>query len=124
MQVNEGLKSCVENFGIRIAVTIRCVVVLLYMYAHTSVLGHTVMDYFDAFDEVFASIEQFVQEHGRAPKEVAVSPSLYTWLAELQREAALLEGVGNHDPVSLDSPYGSIRIAIDETLSPWEIVPM
>ncbi len=98
--------------------------VLLYVYAHTSVSGHTVMDYFDAFDEVFASIEQFVQEHGRAPKEVAVSPSLYTWLAELQREAALLEGVGNHDPVSLDSPYGSIRIAIDETLSPWEIVPM
>lgn len=113
-----------ENFGIRIAVTLGRVMVLLYVYAHTSVSGHTVMDYFDAFDEVFASIEQFVQEHGRAPKEVAVSPSLYTWLAELQREAALLEGVGNHDPVSLDSPYGSIRIAIDETLSPWEIVPM
>jgi len=114
----------VENSGIRIAVTIACVVVLL-SYTHIPrVLGHTVMDYFDAFDEVFASIEQFVQEHGRAPREVAVSPTLYTWLAELQREAALLEGVGNHDPVSLDSPYGSIRIAIDETLSPWEIVPI
>ncbi len=80
------------------------------------------MEWFDAFDEVFASVERFAAEHGRAPVEVAVSPSLYTWLAEMQRESALLSGVPVTDPVILDTAYGSIPIVIDEHLDPFEIL--
>ena len=79
------------------------------------------MDWFDAFDEVFASVDRFVQQHGKAPREVAVSPTLYTWLAELQRESAMLEGVEVSDPVSIDTPFGALALAIDEQLGPYEI---
>jgi len=79
------------------------------------------MDWFDAFDEVFASVERFVQQHGRAPREVSVSPTLYTWLAELQRESAMLEGIEVSDPVALDTPFGEIALSIDEHLGPYEI---
>lgn len=80
------------------------------------------MDWFDAFDEVFSRIEQFVAEHGRAPREVSVSPTLYMWLAELQKESALLEGVPVTDPVVLDTTYGTVPLAIDEKLGPYEIL--
>ena len=79
------------------------------------------MEWFDAFDEVFAVVEQYVQEHGSAPSEISISPSLYTWLAELQRESAMLEGVPVTDLVSLDTAYGAIPIAIDERLGAHEI---
>jgi hypothetical protein len=81
------------------------------------------MEWFDAFDEVFASVERYVAEHGKAPAEVAVSPALYLWLAEMQRESALLTGLPMTDPVVLDTAYGSIPIAIDEHLGPFEILP-
>jgi len=82
------------------------------------------MDYFDAFDEVFGSIERYVAEHGAPPHEIVVAPALYTWLADLQREADLLEGLGEvTDPVVLETPYGPIKIVIDETMSPYEILP-
>lgn len=82
------------------------------------------MDYFDAFDEVFGSIERYVAEHGAAPHEIVVAPALYTWLADLQREADMLGGAGVvTDPVMLETPYGPIKIVIDETLSPYEINP-
>lgn len=80
------------------------------------------MDWFDAFDEVFASIERFVTTNGRKPREVSVSPMLFTWLAELQRESAMLEGMDVSDPIVIDTPFGEIPLAIDEHLGDYEIV--
>ena len=80
------------------------------------------MDWFDAFDEVFASVERFVATHGRKPREVSVSPMLFTWLAELQRESAMLEGMEVSDPVVIDTPFGEVPLAIDEKLGDFEIV--
>lgn len=80
------------------------------------------MDWFDAFDEVFASVERFAEQHGKAPREVSVSPMLYTWLAELQRESAMLEGIEVSDPVVLETPFGDLPLSIDERLGPHEII--
>lgn len=79
------------------------------------------MDYFDAFAEVYASIERHVQETGQAPSEIVVSPALYTWLADMVREENLLRGVTMTDPVKLDTPYGPVTIVIDEALSPYDV---
>lgn len=80
------------------------------------------MDYFDAFDEVFASIERHVQEHGSTPTDIVVSPGLYMWLADLLREEDLLRGLDITDPVVLETPYGPVSIVIDEALSPYEVL--
>lgn len=80
------------------------------------------MDWFDAFDEVFTAIERYVQEHGHRPHQVAVSPRLYTWLAEMQRESALTEGLDVALPVSIDTTYGAIPLVIDERLGPYDIL--
>jgi hypothetical protein len=79
------------------------------------------MDYFDAFAEVYASIERHVQETGQPPTEIVVSPALYTWLADMVREENLLRGVTMTDPVTLDTPYGPVKIVIDEALSPYDV---
>jgi len=80
------------------------------------------MEMFDAFDEVFASVERYVAEHGHAPSEVVVSPPLYMWLAELQREGEMLAGTVPVDAVALETPFGRIPLAIDETLSPFDVL--
>jgi hypothetical protein len=80
------------------------------------------MEWFDALDEIFAVIERYVQEHGTAPSELSISPSLYTWLAELQRESAMLEGIPVADLIALETPYGAIPVAIDERLGAHEIL--
>ncbi len=80
------------------------------------------MDWFDAFDEIFATVERFVQEHGKRPSCVVVSPHLYTWLAELQRESALIEGMDATLPLSIDTTYGTIPVAIDERLGAYDVV--
>lgn len=80
------------------------------------------MEWFDAYDEVYAAVEQFVAQHGTAPAEVAVSGVLYGWLAEMQRESALLSGIPAAEPMVLESAYGSIPIRIDEMLGPFEIL--
>ena len=80
------------------------------------------MDYFDAFAEVYTSIERHVHEHGVPPAEVVIAPSLYSWLADVLREEELLRGTSITDPVMLDTPYGAVRIVIDEAMSPYDIV--
>lgn len=80
------------------------------------------MEYFDAFDEVFASIDRYVQENGAPPHEIVVSPALYMWLAELQREENTLHGIDITDPVLLETPHGNVRIVIDETMSPYDVL--
>lgn len=81
------------------------------------------MNWFDAYEEVYAAVERFVEEHGTPPKEVIVSTTLYTWLVELQRERAMLSGDEAVEPVVLDTPYGVIPVVIDELLDPFEILP-
>jgi len=82
------------------------------------------MDFFDAFDEVFATIDAFYRDHGHSPHDIAVSPSLYAWFAELQRESAMLAGLEMVYPVTIDTPYGPVGLIIDEHLSPYDVVPV
>ncbi|MDZ4744706.1 MAG: hypothetical protein SGJ05_01740 [bacterium] len=82
------------------------------------------MDYFDAFDEVFASIDTYYRDHGHSPHDIAVSPSLYAWFAELQRESAMLAGIEMSYPVIIETPYGPVGLIIDERLSPYDVVPV
>jgi DNA-directed RNA polymerase subunit H (RpoH/RPB5) len=80
------------------------------------------MEYFDAFDEVFALIDRYVLDNGVPPHEIVVSPALYMWLAELQREENTLHGIDITDPVQLETPHGTVRIVIDETMSPYDVL--
>lgn len=80
------------------------------------------MDYFDAFAEVYGSIERHVHDHGVPPAEIVIAPSLYTWLCDVLREEELLRGTAITDPVMLDTPFGAVKIVIDETLSPYDIM--
>ncbi|MBK6290653.1 MAG: hypothetical protein IPH85_08520 [Ignavibacteria bacterium] len=81
------------------------------------------MEWFDAFEELMASIERYVDEHGQAPREVAVSADLYAWLSDIRRESHFLSGGENGDPDLLPTPHGPVRLVIDEALSSFEIVP-
>lgn len=82
------------------------------------------MDWFDAFEEVFASVDAYVRDHGRSPHEIVVSPTLYTWLADLLREESVLTGADFvSDPLMLNTPHGAIRIVIDEMMNPFEVHP-
>ena len=81
------------------------------------------MDYFDAYDEVFTTIEQFISEHGKLPSEVAVSPTLYSWLAEAQREQDFLHGNTSTDPMVFITANGTVHVVIDEALNPYQIIP-
>jgi hypothetical protein len=81
------------------------------------------MEWFDAFEELMASIERYVGEHGEAPHEVAVSADLYAWLSDIRRESHLLSGEDPGDPNILPTPHGPVRLVIDEALSPFEIIP-
>ncbi len=85
------------------------------------------MEWFDAFEELMASIERYVEERGHAPSEVAVSPNLYAWLADIRRESTLLSGNTPDnlasDPSVLPTPHGPVRLVIDEALSAFDIVP-
>jgi hypothetical protein len=81
------------------------------------------MDWFDAFDEVFASVERYVAEHGTPPQELAVSSSLYAWIAELQHESDMLGGMESSESVVLETPHGLVQLVINDELSAYDIVP-
>ncbi len=78
------------------------------------------MDYFDAYEEIFARIERYILEHGQLPHALVVSPSLYQWLCQCRKEQ-LTEPHGE-DLAWFDTPYGKIRLVIDERLDPYEIL--
>jgi hypothetical protein len=82
-----------------------------------------VMEWFDAFEELMATIERFVSTNGHAPTEVAVSPQLYAWLADIRRESARLSGTPLEDLSTIPTPHGPVRLQIDEALNAYEIVP-
>jgi len=81
------------------------------------------MEWFDAFEELMASIERFFDEHGQAPHEVAVSGELYAWLSDIRRESQFLSGGDSGSPDTLPTPHGPVRLVIDEALSSFEIIP-
>lgn len=81
------------------------------------------MEWFDAYEELMTSIECYVDEHGKAPQEVAVSPALYAWLSDIRREAQMQFGGEQSEPSILPTPYGPVRLTIDEALSAFDIVP-
>ncbi|MBU3679662.1 MAG: hypothetical protein FGM32_08665 [Candidatus Kapabacteria bacterium] len=81
------------------------------------------MEWFDAFEELMATIERFVAVHGHAPREVAVSPQLYAWLSDIRRESASLSGSALEDLSTIPTPYGQVSLQIDEALNEFEIMP-
>ena len=81
------------------------------------------MEWFDAFEELMATIERFVAANGHAPTEIAVSPHLYACLSDIRRESAQLSGTPIEDLSTIPTPYGPVRLQIDEALSAFEIVP-
>lgn len=82
------------------------------------------MEDFDAFEELFAAVERHVQQHGQKPREVVVSPSLYLWLSELQREAVMMRGEAVADVVHLETPYGAVSVTIDEMMSAFDVATL
>ena len=81
------------------------------------------MEWFDAFEELMTTIERFVDQHGHAPKEVAVSPHLYAWLSDIRRESARLNGQELEDLSTIPTSHGPVRLQIDEALNEFEILP-
>ncbi|MCX8051907.1 MAG: hypothetical protein N3B17_08460 [Chlorobi bacterium] len=78
------------------------------------------MDYFDAYEEIFARIERYMLEHGTLPHALVMSPSLYQWLCDCRKES--LDSVRGEELLWFDTPHGKIRIVIDERLDPYEIL--
>lgn len=83
------------------------------------------MDYFDATEEMHAAIQMYVDEHGTCPSKVYVSRELYQWFLELRREELLLQGETDIDTClnCISTEYGDLQLAVDESLSNFEIVP-
>ncbi|GMV53305.1 MAG: hypothetical protein D8M52_07760 [Chlorobi bacterium] len=81
------------------------------------------MEWFDIYDEVSAAVADFVARHNKIPAEVAVSTSLYSWMAAMQRESAELSGLPGSETVVADTPFGAIPVVIDEALGPFDIMP-
>ncbi len=82
------------------------------------------MEYFDAYEELFASLSAYVAKYGTPPTRVMLSPYLYQWLRNLLVEEAQLQGrdVSQLDPTVLHTDYGDLQIVIDESLTDWEII--
>jgi hypothetical protein len=80
------------------------------------------MDYFDAYEEVYAAIEHFVEESTKAPRKVNVSPALFRWLLEMKREAVTLHLEEAGEANAIQTRFGYVPIIIDEMLSPYEII--
>ena len=83
------------------------------------------MEYFDASEELYGSIHEFMQAHGgKSPAKVYVSPMLFQWLTEIRMEEAQLKGLNAKklDLHRFPTEYGTHNIVIDEMLSDYEII--
>lgn len=78
------------------------------------------MDYFDAYEEIFARIERYILDRGTLPRALVVSPSLYQWLCDCRKEN--LEHPTAEDLIWFETPHGKIRLIIDEQLDPYDIL--
>jgi hypothetical protein len=83
------------------------------------------MDYFDATEEFYGSIQDFMRDHeGNCPKRVYVSPTLFQWLSQVRIEEAQLKGddVKKLDLKFFPTEFGTPRVVIDELLSDYDII--
>lgn len=83
------------------------------------------MEYFDASEELYGSIQDFMRAHdGKSPEKVYVSPTLFQWLVEIRREEAQLKGLNTKklDLYRFPTEFGTHSIVIDERLSDYEII--
>ena len=80
------------------------------------------MEFFDAYEELFSAVERFVAQEGRVPESVSVSPSLYSWIQSMKKEAVS----HFHEPLSeaqgISTRFGPVSLLIDELLDPYEIL--
>jgi hypothetical protein len=83
------------------------------------------MEYFDAAEEMHTAIQMYVDEHGTYPHRVYVSRELYQWLIEIRREELLLHGENEmeHCLNCIATEYGDLQLAVDESLTNFQIVP-
>lgn len=83
------------------------------------------MEYFDAAEEMHTAIQMYVEEHGTYPHRVYVSRELYQWLIEIRREELLLQGENEmeHCLNCIATEYGDLQLAVDESLTNFQIVP-
>ncbi|MCS6808583.1 MAG: hypothetical protein RML40_03580 [Bacteroidota bacterium] len=83
------------------------------------------MEYFDAAEEIYESIQRFmIENNGACPTRVYLSPTLFQWLTQIRREEIALRG---QDPSTLDlsvfpTEFCSPNVVIDEQLSDFEII--
>ncbi len=83
------------------------------------------MDFFDANEELYGSIHEFMDKHnGACPDKLYISPTLFQWLAQVRLEETQLKG---QDPNLLNlhifpTEFGSPQVVIDEQLSDFEII--
>lgn len=80
------------------------------------------MDYFDAYEEVYSAVERFADKHGHAPATVSVSPSLYSWIQSMKKEAVAEHADEPTESTMLSTRFGPLPLVIDELLSPYEII--
>lgn len=83
------------------------------------------MEYFDAAEEMHTAIQMYVDEHGTAPHRVYVSRELYQWLIEIRREELLLHSESEATAClnCIATEYGDLQLAVDESLTNFQIVP-
>ncbi len=83
------------------------------------------MEYFDANEELYESIQDFAKTHGgKPPEKLYISPTLFQWLKEIRLEEAQLKGL-NAKKLDLNrfpTEFGTPNLVIDEMLSDYEIV--
>ncbi|MFM7774106.1 MAG: hypothetical protein ACKO9V_04555, partial [Candidatus Kapaibacterium sp.] len=60
--------------------------------------------------------------HGHAPVSVSVSPSLYSWIQSMKKEAVSDRAEDSAESRILSTRFGPIPLIIDELLSPYEIL--
>ena len=80
------------------------------------------MEYFDAYEEVYAAIERYIDEHAVRPNHVNVSTTLFRWLLEMKKEAVTHHLEAPEPVLNFATRLGPVPIVIDELLSPYEII--
>lgn len=80
------------------------------------------MEFFDAYEEVYSAVERFVNDHGKIPASICVSPVLYMWIQSMKGEAVAHRMEDPTDSHALSTRFGPIPLVIDEMLSPYEII--
>lgn len=83
------------------------------------------MEYFDATEELYGSIHEFMDKHdGSCPERLYVSPTLFQWLTQVRVEETQLKGqdLNTLDLYIFPTEFGSPHVVIDELLSDFEII--